>query len=150
MATEFWSPAQIILGPFVFSFQFLALVSLEYWQNGLYKLSNEVIQKIWNEKSKFWRRFDKVRKSKMAPHWRHVTSQLSYDSGNRFISRRLISGKSFMFISSIVFKKWRGAFDNPLPVQGRPKKPSLNRVKLQNEAQTKNRQNISFQRSYND
>ena len=29
---------------FVFSFQFLVFVSLEYLQNGLYKLSNEVIQ----------------------------------------------------------------------------------------------------------
>ena len=65
MATEFWSPAQVIFGPFVFSFQFLVLVSLEYWQNGLYKLSNEVIQQIWSEK-KFWQRFDKGRKSKMA------------------------------------------------------------------------------------
>ena len=36
-----------------------------------------------------------------------VTSQLRYDSSNRFISRRLISGASFMFISSVVFKKWR-------------------------------------------
>ena len=58
------------------------------------------------------------------------TSQLRYDSRNRFISRRSISA-SFMFISSTVFKKWRGgggggAFD---PSQGRPKKPSLNRVK---------------------
>ena len=46
MATEFCSPAQVIFGPFVFSFQFLVLVSLEYLQNGLYKLSNEVIQQI--------------------------------------------------------------------------------------------------------
>ena len=60
MATEFR-----IFGPFVFSFQFLVLVSLEYWQNRLYKLSNEVIQQIWSEKNKFWQRFDKVRKSKM-------------------------------------------------------------------------------------
>ena len=66
MATEFWSPAQIIFGLFVFSFQFLMLVSLEYWQNRLYKLYNEVIQQIWSEKNKFWQRFDKVRKSKMA------------------------------------------------------------------------------------
>ena len=35
------------------------------------------------------------------------------------VSRRLISGASFMFISSIVFRKWNK----------RPKKPSLNRVK---------------------
>ena len=39
-----------------------------------------------------------------------------------------------MFISSIVFKKWRGggrgAFDTTSPVQGRPKKPNLNRVNL--------------------
>ena len=27
MATEFWSPAQVIFGPFVFSFQFFVLVS---------------------------------------------------------------------------------------------------------------------------
>ena len=30
MATKFWSPAQVILGPFVFSFQFLVLVSIEF------------------------------------------------------------------------------------------------------------------------
>ena len=46
MATDFWSPAQVIFGPFVFSFQILVLVSIEYRQNGLYKLSNEVIQQI--------------------------------------------------------------------------------------------------------
>ena len=40
-----------------------------------------------------------------------VTSQLRYDSSNRFISRRLISGVSFMSISFIVFKKRSGAFD---------------------------------------
>ena len=28
MATEFWSPGQVIFGPFVFSFQFLVLVHL--------------------------------------------------------------------------------------------------------------------------
>ena len=66
MTTEFWRPAQVILGPFVFSFQFLVLVSIEYWQNGLYKLSNEVIQQIWSEKISFDDVFDKVRKSKMA------------------------------------------------------------------------------------
>ena len=57
MATEFLSPAQVIFGPIVFSFQFLVLVSLEYWQNGLYKLSNEVIQQIWSKKkvlTAFW------------------------------------------------------------------------------------------------
>ena len=37
-----------------------------------------------------------------------VTSQLRYDSSNRFISRRLVSGVSFMSISFIVFKKRRG------------------------------------------
>ena len=37
---------------------------------------------------------------------------MRYDSSNRFISRRLISGVSFMSIPSIVFKKWRGAFDS--------------------------------------
>ena len=40
-----------------------------------------------------------------------VTSQLRYDSSNKFILRRLISGVSFMSISSIVFE-----------VQGRQKK----------------------------
>ena len=34
-----------------------------------------------------------------------VTSQLKNDSSNRIISRRSISGVSFMFISSIVFEK---------------------------------------------
>ena len=55
-----------------------------------------------------------------------MTSQLRYDSSNRFISRRLISGVSFMPISSIVFKKRKGGgrLSHP-PVQGRPKKPSL-------------------------
>ena len=43
-----------------------------------------------------------------------MTSQLRYDSSNRFILRRLISGVCFMSISSIVFE-----------VQGRQKKPSL-------------------------
>ena len=66
MATEFWSPAQVIFGPFLFSFQFLVLASLAYWQNRLYKLSNEVIPQIWSEKNKLWQRFDKVRKSKTA------------------------------------------------------------------------------------
>ena len=66
MATEFWSPAQVIFGQLVFSFQFLVLVLLECWQNRLYKLSNEVIQPIWSEKISFDRRFDKVRKSKKA------------------------------------------------------------------------------------
>ena len=64
-----------------------------------------------------------------------MTSQPRYYSSNRFISRRLISDVRFMSIYSIVFKKWRGggAFDPPPPppVQGRPKKPSLNRVNLQ-------------------
>ena len=47
MATEFWNPAQVVFGPFVFSFQFLMLVSLKYRQlDGLYKLSNEVNQQI--------------------------------------------------------------------------------------------------------
>ena len=124
MATEFWSPAQVIFGPFVFSFQFLVLVSLEYWQNGLYKLSNEVIQQIWSEKIRFDSVLTKSEnprgppwKSKMAPYWRHVTSQLRYDSSNRFISRRLISGVSFMSISFIGFKKrrGRGAFGAPPP-----------------------------------
>ena len=56
---------------------------------------------------------------------------MSYDSSNRFISRRLINDVSFMSISFIVFKKWGGGgtgFDAPPPVQGRPKKPSLNRI----------------------
>ena len=46
-----------------------------------------------------------------------------YDSSNRFISRRLISGVSFMSISFIAFKKRRGgggAFDASPPVKGRP------------------------------
>ena len=50
MATEFWSPSKAIFGQFVFSFQYSVLVLLEYWQNGLYKLSNEVIRQIWNKK----------------------------------------------------------------------------------------------------
>ena len=66
MTAEFWSPAQIIFGPFVFSFQFSVLVSLEYWQNGLYKLSNEVIQQIWSEKISFDSVLRKVWKPKMA------------------------------------------------------------------------------------
>ena len=88
MATEFWSPAQVIFGQFVFSFQFLVLVSLEDWQNGLYKLSNEVIQEIWSKKISFdgdlpksenprWRLSDVM--------WRHswgmiVAIDLSYDA----------------------------------------------------------------------
>ena len=58
-----------------------------------------------------------------------VTSQQRYDSSNRFISRCLISGVSFMSIPSIVFKKWwwggggGGTVDASLPVQGWPKKP---------------------------
>ena len=48
-----------------------------------------------------------------------VTSQLRYDSRNRFISRRLISGASFMFISSIVFMKCRTP---PPPSPGTTKK----------------------------
>ena len=91
MATEFWSPAQVIFGLFVFSFQFLVLASLEYWQNGLYKLSNEIIQQIWSEKNKFWQRFDIVRKSKTAAmkiqDGALVTScDMRYDSSNRYLS----------------------------------------------------------------
>ena len=37
-----------------------------------------------------------------------VTSQLRYDSSDRFISQHLISGENFMSISFIVFKKRRG------------------------------------------
>ena len=37
-----------------------------------------------------------------------VTLQLRYDSSNRFIPQHFINGVSFMSISSIVFKKWRG------------------------------------------
>ena len=65
MATEFWSPAQVVFGPFVFSFQFLVLVSLEYLQNGLYKLSNEVIRQIPSEKIKF----DSVLTKSENPRW---------------------------------------------------------------------------------
>ena len=141
MATEFWSPARVIFGPFVFLFQFVLLVSLEYWQNGLYKWSNEVIQQIWSEKISFDSVLTKSEnprwppwKPKMTPLWRHVTSQLRYDSSTKFISRRLIIGVSFTSISSIVFKKWRGEgglMPPPsTPVQGRTKKPSLNRVKF--------------------
>ena len=46
MANEFWKPAQVIFGPFLFSFQFLVLVSLEYWQNELYKSSKEKFNKF--------------------------------------------------------------------------------------------------------
>ena len=66
MATEFRSPTQVIFGPFVFSFQFLVPVSVEYWQIGLYKLSNEVLQQIWGDQKKKKKSLDKVRKSKMA------------------------------------------------------------------------------------
>ena len=66
-----------------------------------------------------------------------VTSQLKYDISNRFTLRHLISGVGFMSISFIVFNKRRGgggAFDAPTPppppVQGRPKRPSLNRVNV--------------------
>ena len=61
-----------------------------------------------------------------------MTSQLRYDSINRFISRRLISGVSFTSISFIVFKKRReagGGGGGGGVVQGLPKKPSLDRVK---------------------
>ena len=55
-----------------------------------------------------------------------VTSQQRYDSSNRFISRHLISGVSFMSISSIVFKKWGGGHLMPPPMS---RDGSLNRVK---------------------
>ena len=52
-----------------------------------------------------------------------MTLQLRYDSSNRFISQCLINGVSFMSISSIVFKKWRGgaSYAPPplLPAQSR-------------------------------
>ena len=60
MATEFWN-----FGQFVFSFQFLVLVSLKYWQNGLYNLSNDIIQQIWSEKV----RFDIVLTESENPRW---------------------------------------------------------------------------------
>ena len=42
MASEFWSLAQVIFGPFVLSFQFLVLVSLEYnYISYLMKLFNK-------------------------------------------------------------------------------------------------------------
>ena len=140
MATEFWSAAQVIFGPFVFSFQFLVLVSLEYWQNGLYKLCNEVIQQIWSEKVSF----DSVlTKSEIQegrhenPRWRlsDVTWRHTWGMIVAIDLSHLISGVSFMSISFIVFKKWRwgrtfDAAPPPPPVQGRPKKPSLNRVKF--------------------
>ena len=65
MATEFLSPAQVIFGPFVFSFQFSVLLSLEYWQNGLHKLFNEVIQQIRSEKISF----DSVLAKSENPRW---------------------------------------------------------------------------------
>ena len=92
MATEFWRPAQVLFGPFVFSLQFLVLVSLQYWQNGLYKLSNEVIQQIWREKISFDGVLTKAEKSKKAAMkiqdgamWRHcwgmiVAIDLSHDA----------------------------------------------------------------------
>ena len=58
MATEFWSPAKVIFGQFVFSFQFSVFVSLEYWQNGLYKLSNKLFNKFEAKKyvfTAFWK-----------------------------------------------------------------------------------------------
>ena len=67
MATEFWCPAQVIFGPFVFSFQFLVLVSLKYWQNGL---SNEVIQQIWSEKISFDSIFEKLKKFTVQILWK--------------------------------------------------------------------------------
>ena len=54
-----------------------------------------------------------------------VTSQLRFDSSNGFISGRLISGASFMFISSIVSRNGGGggAFDaTPPPSPGTSKK----------------------------
>ena len=57
------------------------------------------------------------------------------DSSNGSISRRLISGVSFMSISSIMYEKWRGEGGGgrltppPLPqLRDAKKKPSLNRV----------------------
>ena len=58
-----------------------------------------------------------------------MTSQLRYDSSNRFISRRLISGDSFMSISSTVFKKSGGEGGGGECGRLTPKKPILNRVK---------------------
>ena len=54
-----------------------------------------------------------------------VTSQLRYDSNNKFISRRLISGVNFMSISVIVFKKRRmggGGRQTPPPPSPRTAK----------------------------
>ena len=65
-----------------------------------------------------------------------VTSQLRYDSSNRFISRRLISGVSFMSISSIVLKNGGGRSTPLPPVQERPEKPSLNRVQFSGAEET--------------
>ena len=64
------------------------------------------------------------------PRWRLSDVMWRHSWDMIFISRRLINGVNFMSIPSIVFKKWRGAFDAPAStVQGRPKKPSLSRVK---------------------
>ena len=113
MTTEFWSPSQVIFGPFVFSFQFLVLVSLKIDKTDYISCLMKLFNKFEAKKHKFWQGLDKVRKSKMD-------------------AIRLISGVSFMSIFFIAFKKRRGggAFDAPplSPVQGRPKKPSLNRV----------------------
>ena len=83
-----------------------------------------------------------------------MTSQLRYDSSNRFVSGRLISGVCFTSISFLVFKKRRGWGVAFAPVQERPKKPSLNRVKkhfvsdmsrmLQNESPERRNNNKYF------
>ena len=65
MATEFWSPAKVIFGQFVFSFQISVFASLEYWQSELHKLSNEVSQQIWSKNVSFYSVLT-VQKSKMA------------------------------------------------------------------------------------
>ena len=75
-------------------------------------------------KNKFCQRFDKVRKSKMAAMKIQDGALVTrYDSSNRFISPRLISGVSFMSISFIVFKKRKGGERlTPPPSPGTAKK----------------------------
>ena len=63
MATEFWSPAQVIFGPFTFSFQFLVLVSIDKTDYISY------LMKLFNKFEAKKKRFDSGLPKFENPRW---------------------------------------------------------------------------------
>ena len=67
MATEFWSPAQVIFGPFVFSFQFLVL----FFHLSIDKTDNlSYLMKLCSKFEAKKKSFDSVLTKSENPRWR--------------------------------------------------------------------------------